>query len=333
MSQTNSTMTDQTPKTALVPSASQQQRDQLIALAVNAVDSPHSKRNYRAALNEFLNWHTDQGRPQLTKAVVQAYKTQLQARNLAPSTINVKLSAVRKLVSEAADNGFIDPIHANGIKAVKGAKNEGVRAGNWLTLAQAQQLIQAPDPATSKGKRDRALLAVLLLAGLRRTEAANLTFEHIQMRDNRWVIVDLVGKRGKTRTVPIKAIVKTLIDDWAADAGLTAGFVFRPMRRGDHLDKDRPDAHMSSQAIWNVVRRYCEQLGYQNIAPHDLRRTYAKLAHKGGAAIEQISLNLGHSSIEVTERYLGVDLDLQNAPSDKIDIKIDREQRLPGIDG
>ncbi len=66
------------------------------------------------------------------------------------------------------------------------------------------------------------------------------------------------------------------------------------------------------------MEAYADALGH--IVPHDLRRTYAKLAHKDGAAIEQISLNPGHSSIEVTERYLGVDLDYQNAPSDYIDI-------------
>ncbi len=301
--------------------------DRLITLVVDAVDSPHSKRNYAAALREFLEWHDQQGRPPLIKATVQQYKGELQARGLAGSTINVKLSAIRKLVSEAADNDLIDPLHANGIKAVKGAKTEGVRAGNWLTREQAQALINAPDPSTKKGLRDRAILAVLLLAGLRRQEAASLTVDHFQMRDGRWVIVDLVGKRGKVRTVPVKPVVKLLVDDWCEAAGITGGPLWRGFRKGDHI-LDTPG--ISSQAVWRVVEEYAGGLGLEHIAPHDLRRTYAKLAHKGGAAIEQISLNLGHSSIEVTERYLGVDLDYQNAPSDYIDITVhDRQPRLP----
>lgn len=299
----------------------------LIQVVLDAVDSPRTKRTYAAALAEFFSWYAAQGRPPLTKATVQAYRAYLVERGLAPSSVNVQLAAIRKLVSEAADNGALDQVHANGIKAVKGVRMEGVRAGNWLTREQAQALLNAPDPTTRKGLRDRAILAVLLLAGLRRNEAAELRFEHLQMRENRPVIVDLAGKRGKVRSVPVKPIVKTVIDDWAQAAGIDSGYVFRPMRKGDHIALDYA-AKISGQAVWRVVETYAGALGLQ-VAPHDLRRTYAKLAHKGGAAIEQISLNLGHANIQTTERYLGVDLDLHNAPSDHIDLTVDqRPQRL-----
>ena len=129
-------------------------REALISLVMHAVDSPNTQRNYRIALDEFLDWWDAAARPVLTKAVVQEYKTVLQGRGLAPSTINLKLSALRKLVAEAADNGLIDPVHANGIQAVKGAKTEGHRSGNWLTKAQA--LLNAPDPTTTKGLRELA---------------------------------------------------------------------------------------------------------------------------------------------------------------------------------
>jgi site-specific recombinase XerD len=294
----------------------------LIQIVLDAVDSPRTKRTYAAALSEFFDWYEVQGRPALTKATVQAYRTTLMERGLAPSTINVKLAAIRKLVSEAADNGALDQVHANGIKAVKGVKSEGVRAGNWLTKDQAQALLNAPDSTTLKGLRDRAILAVLLLAGLRRQEAADLKFDHLQMRENRPVIVDMVGKRGKVRSVPVKPVVKTVIDEWAQAAGIAEGYVFRPMRKGDHIALDY-EARISDQAVWRVVEKYAAELGLENIAPHDLRRTYAKLAHKGGAAIEQISLNLGHANIQTTEKYLGVDLDLQNAPSDYIDLTVE----------
>ena len=76
---------------------------------------------------------------------------------------------------------------------------------------------------------------------------------------------------------------------------------------------------MTAQAIWNVVQRYSP---VDNLAPHDLRRTFAKLAHKGGCPIEQIQLSLGHASIQTTERYLGVEQNLQNSPSDYIRLPI-----------
>ena len=111
--------------------------------------------------------------------------------------------------------------------AVEGVKRRGVRSGNWLTLKQAQALIVSPDVDTPGGLRDRAILAVMLGAGLRRSEVAALTFEHIQQREGRWVIVDLVGKGGRVRTVPIPAWVKVAIDEWGGAADVNSGRVFR----------------------------------------------------------------------------------------------------------
>jgi integrase len=91
---------------------------------------------------------------------------------------------------------LLAPELANGITRVKGVASKGVRLGNWLTARQAQALLNAPDTTTNKGLRDRAILAVLLGCGLRRSEVAALTFKHIQQWDGRWCIVDLVGKRG-----------------------------------------------------------------------------------------------------------------------------------------
>jgi integrase len=304
--------------------------EQLIALAIDGVDSPRSKRNYGIALREFFTWHEGKGRPPLTKALVQEYKAVLRGNGLAPSTINLKLSAIRKLTAEAADNGLVDPVHAKGVKAVKGVKTEGVRMGNWLTKEQAQQLLDAPDPTTLKGLRDRAILAVLLGAALRREESASLTVEHLQQREGRWVIVDLIGKRGKVRSVPVDGWVKAALDDWLAAAAITAGTLWRNFRRGDRIA--RSHVGMSSQAIWGVVTEYAKPLGFPTIAPHDLRRTAAKLMRAGGASIEQISLILGHTSIDVTKKYLGVELDLQDAATDRIGLKLDRRpQRLAGV--
>ena len=94
----------------------------------------------------------------------------LESRNLAPGTINLRLGAVRRLAYEAADCGLLSPDLAAGIRRVKGVKKLGVRLGNWLTAEQASTLWETPPEGTLKGKRDRALLAVLLACGLRRHE-------------------------------------------------------------------------------------------------------------------------------------------------------------------
>jgi len=119
---------------------------------------------------------------------VQRYFAELREAGLSASTINQRLSVIRKLATEASDNGALDRHIANGIRAVKGIRQEGTRAGNWLAKQQAQQLLNAPDIGTVKGLRDRAILALLLGCGLRRTEAAGLTFDRIQQRDGRWVL-------------------------------------------------------------------------------------------------------------------------------------------------
>jgi hypothetical protein len=129
----------------------------------------------------------------LSRTVVLRYRIHLESRNLAPGTINFRLAAVWRLAYEAADAGLE---LAAGIRRVKGAKKLGVRLGNWLSANEARALWQSPDAGTRNGKRDRAIIAVLLGCGLRRRELADLTFDHLQRREERWTIVDLVGKGG-----------------------------------------------------------------------------------------------------------------------------------------
>src|SRR5207248_8433493 len=163
------------------------------------------------------------------KATVSAWRVALEARGLGSISINVRITAVRKLAVEAADNGLLAPELAAGITRIKGVKMKGVRIGNWLSVQQAQALLNAPDATTNKGLRDRAILAVLLGCGLRRSEVANLTMNHVQQRDGRWCIVDLVGKHGRVRTVPMPTWVKVAMDAWTTTAGTADGHVFRPV--------------------------------------------------------------------------------------------------------
>ena len=106
----------------------------------------------------------------------------------------MRLAAVRRLAYEAADAGLLSPELAAGIRRVKGLKKLGVRLGNWLSADEARALWQSPNAETLKGKRDRAIIAVLLGCGLRRRELADLTFDHLQRREDHWAIVDLIGK-------------------------------------------------------------------------------------------------------------------------------------------
>src|SRR5450631_795050 len=239
------------------------------SLVLDSVSSPITKRVYNMDLDEFFGWYAQEPRAGFTKATVSAWRVTLEERGLGSSSIIVRISAIRKLAVEATDNGLLAPELAAGISRVKSAKSIGVRAGNWLSLKQAQALLDAPDVSTLKGLRDRAIIAVLLGCALRRSEVAALTMGHIQQRDGRWCIVDLRGKHGRVRTVPMPAWVKMAIDDWAV--GITRGRVFRPVNRGDQIQGEE----LGEKVIWQLLQGYAASAGVAGIAPHDLR-SYAE---------------------------------------------------------
>jgi integrase len=304
--------------TELIAVPQQNQWLRLKSLVLDSVSSPITKRVYNLGLDEFFAWYGQEPRVGFTKATVSAWRVALEARGLGAVSINVRITAVRKLAVEAADNGLLAPELANGITRVKGVASKGVRLGNWLSLKQAQALLNAPDITTTKGLRDRAIIAVLLGCGLRRSEVAALTLKHIQQRDGRWCIVDLVGKHGRVRTVPMPVWVKVAIDAWADPAGVVDGSAFRSVNRGGQA----LGAVLSEKVVWQMLRPYAATAGVPGIAPHDCRRTAAKLCRAAGGELEQIQLLLGHASVQTTERYLGTRQDLVHAPNDGIKLRV-----------
>ena len=282
-------------------------------LVLDSVSSPLTRAMYEKALRDFFAWWEEQGRPEFTKATVQAHRVALEAKGYAASTINQRLAAIRKLAVEAADNNLMALDHAAAIARVKGIPKSGIRIGNWLTEKQAEQLINAPTPEILKGKRDRALLGLLVGCGLRRRELSTLNIQDIQQREGRWVIVDLEGKHGRVRSVPVPPWVKVAVDDWLAAVSFTAGRIFCAVSRHGKITSRT----ISEQAVLDNVRQYGKQIGLENIRPHDLRRTCAKLCRSRGGELEQIQLLLGHSSIQITEQYLGTKQNLQDAPNDR----------------
>jgi integrase len=290
----------------------------LKALVLDSVSSPITKRVYNLGLDEFIAWYGQEPRPRFTKATVSAWRVVLEARGLGSISINVRTTAVRKLAAEAPDNGLLAPELTTGIARVKSATSIGVRMGNWLSLKEAQALLNAPDITTMKGLCDRAIIVVLLGCGLRRSEVAALTMGHIQQRDGRWCIVDLFGKHGRVRTVPVPAWVKVAIDAWTGPAGVVDGHVFRPVNRGDQVQGEV----LSEKVVWQMLRPYASTAGIPGIAPHDCRRTAAKLCRAAGGELEQIQMLLSHASVQTTERRLGTKQVLVHAPNDGIKLRL-----------
>ena len=286
--------------------------DTLRATVLNGVTAANSKRNYALALDELSAFCKERQQP-ISRTLILQFRAALLDRELSPSTINVKLSAIRKLVDEAKRAGFIDVEEASQMSDVPNVAQRGTRLGNWLTKEQARELLAVPDRSTIKGKRDYVILALLVGCALRRRELASLTVEHIVMRENRWVIADLRGKGGRVRTVAIPVWVKQGINAWQAAAKIESGPLLRSVNKVGKVSKT-----LSDWAVWSVVTESAKEIGIERFGAHDLRRTCAKLCRKAGGDLEQIKFLLGHSSIQTTERYLGSEQDIAVAVNDSL---------------
>src|SRR5277367_1974939 len=221
---------------------------------LQSLGSIASKRTYAFAMNDFIAWYCSEPRLAFGRTVVLRYRSELEARRLAPATINLRLAAVRRLAYEASDNGLLSPDLAASIRRVKGAKKLGTRLGNWLTCAQGRRLLDAPNRDETKGKRDHAILAILLGCGLRRAELIALKLTHLQQRDDHWAIVDMIGKGGHVRTVPVPDWVKSAVDQWLIAARIEDGIIFRCVTHAGTVW----GSGISEKVVWWVVWQYAK---------------------------------------------------------------------------
>jgi site-specific recombinase XerD len=281
---------------------------------LNSLTSLDAQRGYRHGIDEFVDWYCSEPRLAFNRIVVLRYRSHLESRQLEPGTLNLRLGAVRRLAYEAAACGLLSADLAAGIRRVKGVKKLGVRLDNWLTAEQGQALWQASDHQRLKGKRDRALLALLLACDLRRHEAMALRLDQLQQREEHWAIVDLVGKGGHVRTVPVPDWVRTELDDWLAAAAIDRGKLFRRVNKVGRTWGDG----MTVKAVWHIVKESAKRIGVAKLAPHDLRRTCARLCHTSGGELDQIQFLLGHVSVQTTERYLGCKQRIRSAVNDSL---------------
>ena len=279
-------------------------------LAKNGVGSAHSQRAYETAIEEFIAWSLHNGKIRINASQLRAYQAHLTARTphhskdkdndtpLAPSTVNVKMAAVRSLVHRAANEGWISAADEEQIlKCLHARPVTGRREGQRMPLADVQRCLRLPDRATLAGKRDYALLGVLFACGLRRAELCNLEVKTIGRLNEGWALIDLVGKRQKVRSIPLETPIKDGIDEWLAAAKISSGRAIRKNGKvwGNGLDES---------AIWQIVRYYTAQVGHENFAPHDARRSCVSIYYDAKAPLKQIQFLLGHDKLDTTARYV-----------------------------
>ena len=164
-----------------------------------------------------------------------------------------------------------------------------MRLGNWLTVEQGTRLLANVERESLRGIRNYAILAMLIGCGLRRGELLGLRVDSIQSREERWVIADLLGKAGHIRTVPIPAWVKTGVEKWMESSEITDGILFRSIDKRGRVW----GTGMTPKVLWEIVKAAAARADIPKLAPHDLRRTCARLCHLAGGELDQIQFLLG----------------------------------------
>jgi integrase len=175
---------------------------------------------------------------------------------------------------------------------------------------------------------DAAIVALLVGCGLRRSELVALEARQLQLREDHWTIVDLIGKGARVRTVPVPTWVKSALDQWLTASAIASGRLFRPIRKNGEVWAHR----VSPNVIYDAVKRCAARIGIGGLAPHDLRRSCARLCHAAGGELEQIQFLLGHSSVQTTECYSAAIIEgplselIRSHPPNKRNFKIDASE-------
>ena len=269
--------------------------------------APSSARIYTIDARRFASWITQQGLDPatLTRSDMIAYRAYLQ-ETISPHTGKPYSRAARqrmfsvamRLMREhyASGRGSVDVTHE--VKGFKTSGNETTHVA--LSKRQALQMLEDIDQSTTKGKRDYAILLLLLKSGLRRAELVALNRGSLTMRDGHHVALVEHGKGDKTRVVKIRVDVSRAITAYLEDLGEGSDTnpLFVHVIRGDHPTQDR----LSDKGIERLVKSVTLE-GVKGLTPHGLRATFATIALEEGAPLQQVQYAMGHSDPRTTERY------------------------------
>lgn len=277
-----------------------------------------SRPSYEGDINQFLMWAEEQSRINPFHDPYEAfvaYKDHLRDDYKA-STANKKLAAVRKFFKVAFGKGLLTFNQWAGIEATKNIPDRGKPLRNWLSEDEAHQLLNTPDTTTEIGRRDKVALMLMLVLGLRESEVVSVTWSQVDMREGFYVLKDILGKGNKYRSVKIPAQYIDILREYAKDHYAANEPIL------SHYDKyGNRYPGLSKRAINIMVEKYAAPLGL-DVSPHDLRRTFATLAHDNGdgASMEQLRQALGHTEERTTRKYLEDQFMLHNNATDFIDI-------------
>ena len=237
--------------------------DHCKSAVLNSLGSPASRRVYEYAIDQFIAWYCSEPRLAFNRIVVVRYRMYLESRASGRQHHQPTARSRAPPRSRSRRLGLAESRVGCGISRVKGVKQLGFRSGNWLSAEQSSEVLKHACGDSMRAKRDYAMLAMLFGCGFRRSELVGLELDDIQMRQGHWAVVDLIGKGGHIRTVPIPNWVKAALDQWTRAAEVTEGKIFEPSPEGKgvgqrHLAECRvvrgQDLLRESRA-WSILHR------------------------------------------------------------------------------
>jgi site-specific recombinase XerD len=271
------------------------------------IDNPQTRRAYQNDLAGFIRFAGIQ-QPmefrQVTRSHVLAWRADLEKQSLSGSTIRRKLAALASLFEYLCNQNAVTHNPVKGVKRPRVESQTGKTPA--LSNAQARQLLDAPPSDTLKGKRDRAILSVLLFHGLRREELTRLKVKDFAQADRGGPRMRVWGKGNKVRYLPIHPSTLELVVIYLKAAGHGASPCNWLFQSVSHHHSSNSNGGLTPGAVYSeVVKRYMKPLGItgDNLGPHSLRATAATCALENQADIAKVQEWLGHANINTTRVY------------------------------
>lgn len=300
----------------MLPAPTIHQPHPILAAIERAGLAATTKQKYRRVVEGYLA----AGHQLTDAAALSAYAQRLSASGQAHLKAAVKLWTVAAMDEV---KGLATPENINQVQAaiyrfealqnaIVAPAAKGEKAHIWLSQAEVRKLMARP-AGDVPGQRDKVALGLLVGAGLRREEAVALAFDQVKLQPVRGkfrAVLQIQGKGDKGRVVPISERLAAALDSWGGLVG-GRGQVLRSVNQAGVIGLS-----LSTIGLFQIVRRYGGEIGRPELAPHDLRRTYAQIGYEAGVPFTQISKLLGHANVATTQRYLNLDLDLETTISD-----------------
>ncbi|WP_305910356.1 tyrosine-type recombinase/integrase (plasmid) [Methylomarinum sp. Ch1-1] len=287
--------------------------------------SEKTRKAYRNDIRDFTQFIGIQNPTEfriVTRSHVIAWRKALEANNLSDASIRRKLSALSSLFESLCEHNAVTHNPVKGVKRPAANNNEGKTPA--LSNDQARQLLEAPPEDTVKGRRDRAILAILLYHGLRRQELCTLRVKDYQRRSG-VMMFHVHGKRKKERFVPVEPKTQRLLAEYLEMTGHGTtdldGALFRPVKNNATGDLTKS---LNPRSVYrNVVIFYAKQVGItvdtHGFCVHSLRATAATNALDHKADIAKVQEWLGHANVSTTRLYDKRNSRPEDSPSFKVE--------------